>query len=667
MITERILKLDLKQAEKRISELSETLKYHNRKYYLEDSPEIEDFEYDAMMRELEDLEREYPQFAKEDSPTKMVGGAALKLFSPVTHSVKMESLQDVFNFDELRSFASKIDTSKTAFSVEPKIDGLSVSLEYKDGLFFRGSTRGDGVTGEDVTANLLQIKSIPKAIDFNGELEVRGEVYMPRESFVRLVEKQEFNGEKPAKNPRNAAAGALRQKNAKVTAERGLDIFVFNIQRITDKHFSSHIETLDFVKSLGFHTLPSYKRCATAEEAINEVKRIGDSRGSLPFDIDGAVIKVDNLAYREELGSTSKFPKWAAAYKYPPEEKETVLKNIEINVGRTGALTPTAEFDPIRLAGTTVSRATLHNEDFILSKGICIGDTIVVRKAGDIIPEVLSVSKHGENAVPFKMPENCPSCGSPVSREDGEAVVRCTNADCPAQILRHLIHFTSRDAMDIEGLGPAVLEQLTDGGLIRTIDDIYTLKAEEIEKLERIGEKSASNLINAIEKSKENDLSKLIFAFGIRHIGAKAAKLMSDNFGDIDSILDAGKDDYSAIDGFGDILADSAAEFFSLPETRNMIERLKAAGVNMRSLNTVTDSKFKGLTFVLTGTLPTYSRSDASAIIENLGGKTSSSVSKKTSYVLAGAEAGSKLDKAHSLGVPVINEDEFKKMAGITE
>ena len=659
--------MDLKQAEKKISELSETLKYHNRKYYLEDSPEIEDFEYDAMMRELEDLEKEYPQFAKEDSPTKMVGGAALKLFSPVEHSVKMESLQDVFSFDELRSFADKIDASKTAFSVEPKIDGLSVSLEYKDGLFFRGSTRGDGVTGEDVTANLLQIKSIPKAIPFNGELEVRGEVYMPRDSFIRLVEKQELNGEKPAKNPRNAAAGALRQKNAKITAKRGLDIFVFNIQRITDRQFSSHIETLDFVKSLGFHTLPSYKRCLTVEEAIDEVKRIGDSRGSLPFDIDGAVIKVDNLAYRDELGSTSKFPKWAAAYKYPPEEKETVLKNIEINVGRTGALTPTAEFDPIQLAGTTVSRATLHNEDFILSKGICIGDTIVVRKAGDIIPEVLSVSKHGENAIPFKMPEVCPSCGSPVSREEGEAVVRCTNADCPAQILRHLIHFTSRDAMDIEGLGPAVLEQLIDGGLIKTIDDIYTLKAEEIEKLERIGEKSASNLISAIEKSKQNDLSKMIFAFGIRHIGAKAAKLISDNFGDIDAVLSASKEDYSEIDGFGDILADAAAEFFSLPETHNMIERLKAAGVNMRSLNTVTDSKFKGLTFVLTGTLPTYSRSEASAIIEKLGGKTSSSVSKKTSYVLAGEEAGSKLDKANSLGVPVIDEEEFKKMAGITD
>lgn len=659
--------MDLKQAEKKISELSETLKYHNRKYYLEDSPEIEDFEYDAMMRELEDLEKEYPQLAQEDSPTKMVGGAALKLFSPVEHSVKMESLQDVFSFDELRSFADKIDASKTAFSVEPKIDGLSVSLEYKDGLFFRGSTRGDGVTGEDVTANLLQIKSIPKAIPFNGELEVRGEVYMPRNSFIRLVEKQELNGEKPAKNPRNAAAGALRQKNAKITAERGLDIFVFNIQRITDRQFSSHIETLDFVKSLGFHTLPSYKRCLTVEEAIDEVKRIGDSRGSLPFDIDGAVIKVDNLAYRDELGSTSKFPKWAAAYKYPPEEKETILKNIEINVGRTGALTPTAEFDPIQLAGTTVSRATLHNEDFILSKGICIGDTIVVRKAGDIIPEVLSVSKHGENAIPFKMPEVCPSCGSPVSREEGEAVVRCTNADCPAQILRHLIHFTSRDAMDIEGLGPAVLEQLIDGGLIKTIDDIYTLKAEEIEKLERIGEKSASNLIRAIEKSKQNDLSKLIFAFGIRHIGAKAAKLISDNFGDIDAVLSASKEDYSEIDGFGDILADAAAEFFSLPETHNMIERLKAAGVNMRSLNTVTDSKFKGLTFVLTGTLPTYSRSEASAIIEKLGGKTSSSVSKKTSYVLAGEEAGSKLDKANSLGVPVIDEEEFKKMAGITD
>lgn len=657
-----VIIMNEKEAQQKIKELSKTLRYHNKRYYVDDSPEIEDFEYDAMMRRLEELEAQFPQFKAPDSPTQMVGGAALKLFSPVEHTVKMESLQDVFNFDELRDFTEKIDISKTSFSVEPKIDGLSVSLEYNNGLFFRGSTRGDGVTGEDVTANLLEIKSIPKVIDFEGELEVRGEVYMPKESFLRLVERQELMGETPAKNPRNAAAGSLRQKNSEITAQRGLDIFIFNIQRISGKSFNSHIETLDFLKSIGFHTLPSYKKCSSTDEVIEEIKRIGESRGELSYDIDGAVIKADNLAYRQELGSTAKYPKWAAAYKYPPEEKETVLKNIEINVGRTGALTPTAEFDPIQLAGTTVSRATLHNEDFIISKGICIGDTVVVRKAGDIIPEVLSVSKHGDNPVPFHMPETCPSCGSPVYREEGEAVTRCTNADCPAQLLRHLIHFTSRDAMDIEGLGPAVLKQLLDAEFIKNIDDIYTLKAESISQLERIGDKSASNLINAVEKSKSNDLSRLIFALGIRHIGSKAAKLISDNFGDIDAVMNATAEDFEAIDGFGEILAKAAAEFFALPETKKMIERLRTLGLNMKSLRRVEDTRFSGLTFVLTGTLSGYSRNDAAAIIEKFGGKVSSSVSKKTSFVLAGEQAGSKLDKANSLGIPVIDEEKFNDM-----
>lgn len=659
--------MDIKAAEERIKYLSDTLKYHNKKYYIEDSPEIEDFEYDAMLRELEKLEEEYPEFRREDSPTQMVGGAALKLFSPVEHSVKMESLQDVFNFDELRSFAEKIDTDRTAFSVEPKIDGLSVSLEYRDGLFFRGSTRGDGVTGEDVTANLLKIKSIPKAIGFEGELEVRGEVYMPRDSFERLTERQELMGETPFKNPRNAAAGSLRQKNSEITAERGLDIFIFNIQRIDGKEFSSHIETLDFLKSLGFHTLPTYKRCGDIEDAVAEIERIGLSRGGLAYDIDGAVVKVDNLDYREELGSTSKYPKWAVAFKFPPEEKETVLKAIEIGVGRTGALTPTAIFDPIQLAGTTVSRATLHNEDFITSKGICIGDTIVVRKAGDIIPEVLSVAKHAEGASAYEMPNICPSCGSPVWREEGEAVIRCTNADCPAQLLRHLIHFTSRDAMDIEGLGPAVLEQLLNAGLIKNIDDLYSLDYERVAELERTGEKSVQNLKKAIENSKQNDLSRLIFAFGIRHIGSKAAALISENFGSMEAVLNATEVDFEAIDGFGAVLAKSAYEFFALNETRAMIERLKSGGVNMKSLKEVKDNRFAGMTFVLTGTLPTYSRNEASAIIEGFGGKTSSSVSKKTTYVLAGEEAGSKLDKANKLGVTVIDENEFNEMIKTAE
>ena len=654
--------MDINEAKKRIEYLSQTLKYHNRKYYIEDSPEIEDFEYDAMLRELENLEEEFPQFKTEDSPTQNVGGAVSRLFAEVEHKVKMESLQDVFSYDEFEAFAEKIDLGRTTFSVEPKIDGLSVSLEYKDGLFFRGSTRGDGEKGEDVTANLLQIKSIPKAIKFNGELEVRGEVYMPKESFLKLIKRQELNDETPAKNPRNAAAGSLRQKNPQITKERELDIFVFNIQRIDGKEFSSHIETLDFLKSLGFSTLPTYKSCKTANEVIEEIERIGNSRGGLSYDIDGAVVKVDNLKYRDVLGSTSKFPKWAVAFKYPPEEKETVLKEIEIAVGRTGALTPTAIFDTITLAGTSVSRATLHNEDFITSKGIGIGDTIIVRKAGDIIPEVLSVSKHAEGSAPFKMPTVCPSCNSPVTREEGEAVIRCTNADCPAQLLRHLIHFTSRDAMDIEGLGPAVLEQLLDAELISKIDDLYDLDYDQVAKLERTGEKTVENLKNAIEKSKENDLSKLIFAFGIRHIGAKAAKLLSENFGDIDTILSASKEALQNIDGFGEILAESAFEFFSLEETRNMIERLKSKGVNMKSLKEVTDTRFSGKTFVLTGTLPTMTRNEASAIIESFGGKTSSSVSKKTDFVLAGEEAGSKLDKANKLGVAVITEGEFRKM-----
>lgn len=654
--------MDIKTAEQRIKELSETLKYHNRKYYIEDSPEIEDFEYDAMLRELENLEAEFPQFKKEDSPTQMVGGAASKLFSSVVHTVKMESLQDVFNFRELRDFTQRIDNSKTAFSVEPKIDGLSVSLEYRDGLFFRGSTRGDGEVGEDVTANLLQIESIPKAINFLGELEVRGEVYMPKESFLNLVKRQELMGEATAKNPRNAAAGSLRQKNPKITAERKLDIFVFNIQRITDKTFESHIETLDFLKSLGFNTLPTYKKCHTADEVIAEIERIGESRGNLPYDIDGAVVKSDNLEYRKELGSTSKFPKWAVAFKYPPEEKQTVLKEIEIGVGRTGALTPTAIFDPITLAGTTVSRATLHNEDFIKEKGICIGDTITVRKAGDIIPEVLSVISHGENKKVYEMPKFCPSCNSPVFREPDEAVLRCTNADCPAQLLRHLIHFTSRDAMDIEGLGPAVLEQLLQNGLISNIVDLYTLDYEKVAELERTGEKTVQNLKNAIENSKNNDLSKLIFALGIRHIGSKAGKLLAEHFGSMQAILNAKREDFEEIEGFGSILAQSVYDFFALYDTKQMLSELERLGVNMKTLKEVKDNRFTGLTFVLTGTLPTYSRSEATEIIESFGGKTASSVSKKTSYVLAGEEAGSKLEKANKLGVAVIDEEEFNKM-----
>ncbi len=652
------------EAEKRIEELSQLIRYHNRKYYLEDAPEIEDYEYDRLLRELCDLEEAFPDLAKPDSPTKTVGGAIKNLFQPVVHAVKMESLQDAFRFEELEAFDRKVReiAPDATYSVEPKIDGLSVSLEYENGTFVRGSTRGDGVTGEDVTANLLQIKSIPKRIDFLGHLEVRGEVFMSRESFLRLVRRQELLEEAPAKNPRNAAAGSLRQKNPKVVAERELDIFVFNVQAIDGKNLERHIASLDFLKSLGFHTLPFYTGCNTMEEAIKEIQKIGDRRGNLGFDIDGAVVKVDDFATRQLLGSTSKFPKWAIAYKYPPEEKQTILKNIEINVGRTGALTPTACFEPIQLAGTTVSRAVLHNEDFIREKSICIGDTILVRKAGDIIPEVVSVVKHNPDSEAFEMPKICPSCGAKVYREEGEAVVRCTNAECPAQILRHLIHFASRDAMDIEGLGPAVLEQLVDSGLVRHTADLYTLDREALCKLDRMGEKSADNLLSAIEASKQNELYRLIFALGIRHIGQKAAQLLEANFADMDEILAADVEAFSAIDGFGEIMAESAFEFFALPQTRTLIERFRRLGLNLKSSDRQTSDRLAGKTFVLTGTLPHYTRAAAAALIEQAGGKVTSSVSKKTSFVVAGEDAGSKRTKAESLGVPILDEAALLEM-----
>ena len=656
--------MDFDTAKLRVEELTKLLRYHNEKYYNQDAPEISDFEYDALQRELRGLEKDFPQLLASDSPTQMVGGAAQKLFSPVKHTVKMESLLDAFSFEELYAFGDKVSAEVTGadYSVEPKIDGLSVSLEYKNGKFFRGSTRGDGLVGEDVTANLETIKSIPKTIDFKGDLEVRGEVYMPREAFISLVEKQELLGEIPAKNPRNAAAGSLRQKNSDITAQRGLDIFVFNIQKISDKTFNYHIETLDFLNKLGFNVLPTYKNCKTIDEVIKEINRIGDSRGELSYDIDGVVIKLNKLSSREEMGSTSKYPKWAIAYKYPPEEKETKLLNIQINVGRTGALTPTAEFETVQLAGTSVSRAVLHNEDFINEKGICIGDTIIVRKAGEIIPEVVGVKSHNLDSVPFKMPEFCPSCNGPVFKEEGEAVIRCTNADCPAQILRHMIHFTSRDAMDIEGLGPAVLEQLLNEGVIREITDLYSLRAEDISSLERKGDKSAQNLISALNKSKENSLSRLIFAFGIRHIGQKAAKLVADKFKTMDNIISASFEDFASIEGYGSIMAQSIYDFFSLESTRKMIEKYKMLGLNMNEPDTQVDNRFEGMTFVLTGTLEGMTRSDASAIIESMGGKVSSSVSKKTTYVLAGEEAGSKLEKANALGVKVINKEEFLEM-----
>lgn len=652
------------EIEKKIEELRKTLRYHSDRYYNDDAPEIEDYEYDMMMRELKELEEKYPEYDTPDSPTKKVGGVADNSFESVAHSVRMESLQDAFSKDELREFSNRVEdtVSNVNYVVEPKIDGLSVSLEYRDGVFLRGSTRGNGDVGEDVSGNLRVIHNIPlklnKSIPY---IEVRGEVYMPKKSFERVVDRQIINGEKPFKNPRNAAAGSLRQKDSSVAASRGLDIFVFNIQQIEGVELSSHKESLDFIKELGFNTIPTYKKVDNIEDAIAEIDRIGEARGSLEYDIDGAVIKVDDFSQRDILGSTAKYPKWAIAFKYPPEEKQTKLLDIEIAVGRTGVLTPTAILESVHLAGTTVSRATLHNQDFINEKGIAIGDVVTVRKAGDIIPEVLCVNEHNSNSV-FKFPDVCPSCGEKVYRDEDEAAIRCINPECPAQLLRNLIHFCSRDAMDIEGLGPAIIETFVNEGMIAKTYDIYNLDFNKILSLEGFKETSANNIINSVNNSKNNDLSKLIFALGIRHIGAKAGKLLADYFKDIDLVMNASVDDILQIDGFGKIMAESVVEFFSSDSTKELIEKLKEAGVNMKSTNVLEDTRFSGMTFVLTGTLPTLKRAEASKIIESFGGKTSSSVSKKTTYVLAGEEAGSKLDKANKLGVQVISEEEFKEM-----
>ena len=659
---------DKEQSEKRAQELRDKLNYYSRKYYVDDDPEIEDYEYDMLQRELKAIEDKYPDLVTPDSPTVRVGGSAENLFSKVEHRVRMESLQDAFSFAEIEEFDRRVrETERDVhYVVEPKIDGLSVSLEYTNGVLTRGSTRGDGDVGEDVTANLRTVRSIPLKIKTPLPfLEVRGEVYMPKSVFASLVTRQEIDGEKPFKNPRNAAAGSLRQKDSKVTAGRGLDIFVFNVQQIEGAQLSSHKQSLDFLREQGFHTIPFYTRFDNITDVISELKRIGEIRSGLEYDIDGAVIKVDDFAQRERLGSTSKFPKWAVAFKYPPEEKTTKLVDIEIGVGRTGVLTPTAVFEPVLLAGSTVSRATLHNQDFITEKDIRIGDEVAVRKAGDIIPEVVRVVSHAENSVPYILPSICPSCSAPVIREEGEAAVRCVNPECPAQLLRNVIHFCSRDAMDIGGLGDALVEKFISENLISNVADIYDITAGEIMMLEGHQESSAKNLVEAIERSKQNDLSRLLFALGIRHIGQKAAKLLSEHFGDIDSIIAASEEEIAEIDGFGGIMAKSAAEFFSMTQTADLIERLNAAGVNMKSLKEKSDDqRFAGLTFVLTGTLPTLSRKEATEIIENLGGKASSSVSKKTSYVVAGEEAGSKLQKATDLGIPVITQDDLLKMAG---
>lgn len=654
--------MDFNIAKARAEQLAKELKYHNNLYYNQDNPEISDFEYDAMLRELENLEEQYPQLISADSPTQKVGGNAGEKFSPVAHQVPMESLHDSFSYDELRDFNRKVRdvTSNPTYVVEPKFDGLSVSVEYVNGVLSRASTRGDGVIGEDVTDNILTIKSLPHRLNNAPEyLEVRGEVYMSFESFLALTKRQEENNEKPFKNPRNAAAGSLRQKNSSITAQRNLDIFIFNIQQIQGVQLNSHSESLEYLKTLGL-PVSFYNTFDNIEDVILSIEEIGNKRGEYPFAIDGAVVKVDDFNMRNELGSTAKFPRWAEAYKYPPEEKVTTLLNVEINVGRTGVLTPVGNFEPVLLAGTTVSRATLHNIDFITEKGICVGDKVIIRKAGEIIPEVVSVVEHSKDAHPFQFPTICPSCSSPVTRQDGEAAIRCTNTDCPAQLMRHLIHYVSRDAMDIDGLGPAVLEQLVNVGLVKSPSDLYKLNFDDIAVLDKKGEKSANNLLNAVENSKDNELYRLIFALGIPHIGLKAAQLLCQKFETIEDVLNAKVEDVAQIDGYGKIMADSVVQYFSLDSTKELIFELKSLGVKMiPSKKSTTNGIFQGKTFVLTGTLPTMSRSEASRIIEKNGGKITSSVSKKTTYVLAGEAAGSKLDKAHKLGITVITEEDL--------
>ena len=656
-------------AVKRVEELTELLNYHNHKYYVDDSPEISDFEFDALLRELEELEEKNPELKKPNSPTMRVGGEAVTAFEEVIHAVPMQSLQKAFSKDEILDFDKRVRDVivNPEYVVEHKIDGLSVSLEYVDGEFMRGSTRGDGTVGEDVTENIKTIRSVPmKLKDKIPFLEVRGEVFLSRDNFNKINEALEVAEQPLFANPRNAAAGSLRQLDPKIAASRNLDIFVFNIQRIEGMAINSHTEGLQFLKEQGFKTILNDKSYTDIEDAYNEIINIGNERDKLYFDIDGAVVKVNDFSARAELGVTSKFPKWAIAYKYPAEKQTTVIRDIKIQIGRTGVLTPLAILDTVRIAGSNVSKATLHNLDYITEKDIRIGDTVVIEKAGDIIPAVVEVvtEKRTGNEKEFSMPELCPECGAAVVREDGEAAYRCTGVNCPAQRLRNIIHFVSRPAMDIDGLGPSIIEQMLERNLISTAADLYYLKAEDIADMDKMGEKSAQNLLSALEKSKTNPLYRLINAFGIRHIGEKAAKLIAAECKTLDNVMNATEEQLAEIDDIGGIIARSAVEYFNEPQTIEFIEKLTAAGVNCvdDSDANLIDNRFEKKVFVLTGTLEKYKRSEAGEIIEKFGGKTSSSVSKKTDYVLAGAEAGSKLEKAVKLGITVISEDEFEEM-----
>lgn len=653
----------VKNIEEKIEYLRKTLEYHSRKYYVEDNPEISDYEYDMRFRELEELEEQYPEFKSDNSPTQRVGGMALDKFEKVKHDVPMGSLTDVFSFEELEVFYNK--NGSLTYSVEPKIDGLSVSLVYDNGQLVRGATRGDGLVGENVTQNIKTIKSIPLTIEYKGHLEVRGEVFMPRAAFDRLnegkSEKEQFA------NPRNAAAGSLRQLDSKITAQRMLDIFIFNVQK-SDKAFERHSESLAFLASLGFKVLPFTLVTDSIDKIKEHIEKIGSMRSDLAFDIDGAVIKADYLNVREDLGEVGGRPKWAVAYKYPPEEKETKLIDIVIQVGRTGVLTPNAVLEPVKIAGSTVSRATLHNINFIRERDIRIGDTVVIHKAGDIIPEVDRVvtEKRPVSASVYEMPKYCPSCNEPVFHEECEADHRCTNAECPAQLLRNLEHFASKNAMNIDGMGPQLIALFYENGMLNSITDLYTLDKNEIASLERMGEKSAENLLNSIEQSKNAGLARLLYALGIRQVGEVAANALAKKYKDIDAFFSLTRDDLTAIDDIGEISADYIIDFFSHSKTKEMIEKLKELGVvTVYEAEEQKGDVLSGATFVLTGKLPTMSRDEAGALIESYGGKVSSSVSKKTDYVLAGNDAGSKLTKAQALGIKIIDEQQLKEMLGI--
>lgn len=654
------------EPKERIGELTRLLNQAGYQYYVLDDPQMQDFEYDQLLRELETLEAQYPQWKQPDSPTQRVGGAALSKFEKVTHAVPLMSLQDVFSMEELEDFLTKIleQHPGTAFSVEPKVDGLSVALEYENGLFVRGATRGDGVVGEDVTENLKTIPSIPMAIpNAPARLIVRGEVFMPKESFHKLNEEQEAEGKPLFANPRNAAAGSLRQLDPKIAAKRRLDILIFNVQLAEGVEFETHSQSLQYLRDLHFKVIPSQilsapKEIGKAVEAINE------NRENLTCDIDGAVIKVDSLALREQLGATAKFPRWAAAYKYPPEIKPTVVEDIVVQVGRTGVLTPKAVVRPVRLAGTTVTNATLHNQDFITQRDIRIGDTVLIRKAGEIIPEILEVdlSKRPENTQPYRLPACCPVCGAPTEREEDGAFLRCTGAECPAQLSRNLAHFVSRDAMDIDGFGSAIVDALIEKGYLKSPADIYYLTLDNLKSLWQKGDTAANNLLTAIEASKQQDVSRLIYGFGIRQVGAKTARVLAAAFGNLENLMAADVEALTQVEDIGEITARSIVSWFSQPQSEHLIRRLKEAGVNMESLRKITDTRFAGKTFVLTGALTKFTREEASQKIELLGGKVSGSVSKKTSFVVVGENAGSKERKARELGIPLLTEDDFLGM-----